>query len=82
MEVPTHASWFFLFFFFLLVHATGKQSLGCTVLRKIRQSPARNKFLFMQLKNEGVASATYDFRREKHYLKHLARNNVATTFPS
>ena len=36
----------------------------------------------MQLKNEGVASATYDFRREKHYLKHLARNNVATTFPS
>ena len=50
MEVPTHASWFFSVFFFWLVHATGKLSLGCTVLRKIQQSPARNKFLFMQLK--------------------------------
>ena len=66
MEVPTHASWFFSVFFFWLVHATGKLSLGCTVLRKIQQSPARNKFLFMQLKNKGLASATYDFRREKH----------------
>ena len=63
-KVPTHASWFFLFFF-SLVHATGKLSLGCTVLRKIQQSPAGNKFLFTQLKNKGFASATYDFRGKK-----------------
>ena len=45
MEVPTHASWFFsVFFFFWLVHATGKLSLGCTVLRKIQQSPAKVSF--------------------------------------